>query len=559
MMPKLLTLTIAKKLWLLTIAMGVGIAILTTLFLFSERKLIVEERENGVRQAVEVAYGVAVHYQGLAVKGKLSEVDAIQAARKAIKALRYSGDEYFWINDMQTRMVMHPINEALDGTDLSEKKDPNGKRLFVEAVSTVRAHGAGFVAYMWPKAGSTEAVSKISYVKGFAPWGWVIGSGVYMDTIEAVFFERAVNFVAAALVLMALSTILGILVARSIARPLAHAVKIAQVVATGDLTSEITVTARDETGQLLQALKDMNGALLHIVAEVRAGTDTLATASGEIARGNLDLSSRTEEQASALEETASSMEELTATVQQNAERARQANSLAEAASSVAIEGGQVVAQVVQTMATINDFSMKIVEIIAVIDNIAFQTNILALNAAVEAARAGEQGRGFAVVASEVRNLAHRSASSAKEIKALIQDSVATVDVGSALVDKAGMTMTEIVAGVKRVTDIMGEIAGASREQESGIGQINQAIMQMDGVTQQNAALVEEAAAAASALQEQANVLAGAVSVFKLDGQVAPIGSLAHSVMRDLTVVPSSARPAAQVVLAAQRKKAIAGR
>jgi methyl-accepting chemotaxis protein len=261
----------------------------------------------------------------------------------------------------------------------------------------------------------------------------------------------------------------------------------------------------------------MNDSLGRIVGEVRSGTDTIATASSQIAAGNLDLSSRTEQQASSLEETASSMEALTSTVKQNADNARQANQLAGSASEIALKGGVVVAQVVATMDSINASSKKIVDIIGVIDGIAFQTNILALNAAVEAARAGEQGRGFAVVASEVRNLAQRSAAAAKEIKGLIGDSVEKVDAGAKLVDQAGTTMGEIVESVKRVTDIMGEITAASQEQTSGIEQINQAISQMDQVTQQNASLVEEAAAAAESLQDQAGNLARVVSVFKLDG------------------------------------------
>ncbi|MRT31093.1 methyl-accepting chemotaxis protein [Herbaspirillum sp. CAH-3] len=304
-------------------------------------------------------------------------------------------------------------------------------------------------------------------------------------------------------------------ITRSITRPINEAVKVAQTVAAGDLTSQFDINSMDETGQLLQALKDMNDSLVNIVGQVRIGTDTIATASSQIASGNLDLSSRTEQQASSLEETASSMEELTSTVKQNADNARQANQLAISASEVAIKGGTVMSQVVDTMGSINASSKKIVDIIGVIDGIAFQTNILALNAAVEAARAGEQGRGFAVVASEVRNLAQRSAAAAKEIKSLIGDSVEKVDIGAKLVDQAGLTMQAIVNSVQSVTDIMGEITAASQEQTSGIEQINQAITQMDEVTQQNASLVEEAAAAAASLQEQAGSLAQVVSVFKI--------------------------------------------
>ncbi|MDC8758897.1 methyl-accepting chemotaxis protein [Janthinobacterium fluminis] len=321
------------------------------------------------------------------------------------------------------------------------------------------------------------------------------------------------------------SIIAALWVSRSLLRQLGgepdYAAEIAGRIAGGDLAVHIE-TARHDQSSLLFAMRAMRDSLANIVGQVHAGTATIAAASRQIASGNLDLSSRTEEQASSLEETASSMEELTSTVKQNVDSARQANALALSASDVAVKGGAVVGEVVQTMGSINASAKKIVDIIGVIDGIAFQTNILALNAAVEAARAGEQGRGFAVVASEVRNLAQRSAAAAKEIKTLISDSVEKVEVGNRLVEQAGATMDEVVSSVRRVTDIMGEIMAASQEQVSGIEQINQAITQMDGVTQQNAALVEEAAAAAESLQGQAGNLAQLVSVFRLDaGALAP--------------------------------------
>ena len=323
-----------------------------------------------------------------------------------------------------------------------------------------------------------------------------------------------INALAALTVL--LSALVAWLVSRSITRPLNQAVEVAKRVADGDLTTEVTVTSSDEIGELMTALKVMNGNLFDIVSQVRSGTDTIAHASSEIASGNMDLSSRTEQQAGSLEETASAMEQLTSTVKQNADNARQANQLAVSASEVAVQGGSVVGKVIDTMGSINASSKKIVDIISVIDGIAFQTNILALNAAVEAARAGEQGRGFAVVASEVRSLAHRSASAAKEIKQLIDDSVEKVDTGSKLVEQAGATMNEVVASVRRVTDIVAEISSASQEQSAGIDEIGNAITQIDETTQQNAALVEQAAAAAQSLQDQAAKLTQVVSVFKLD-------------------------------------------
>jgi methyl-accepting chemotaxis protein-1 (serine sensor receptor) len=319
------------------------------------------------------------------------------------------------------------------------------------------------------------------------------------------------------------AVVAGVLVSRSITRPIEDAVEVAQSVAAGDLRATIEVRGNDETGQLLQALKDMTGSLQTIVAQVRNGTETIAVASDEIAQGNADLSARTEQQAGAIEETASSMEEMTATVNRNAENAQHASMLAISACDVASKGGQMVEQVVGTMASISESSKKIVDIISVIDGIAFQTNILALNAAVEAARAGEQGRGFAVVAGEVRNLAQRSATAAREIKELINDSVARVDVGNQLVGQAGATMGEIVSSVRSVMDIIAEISTASAEQGAGIAQINMAVGEMDTTTQQNAALVEEAAAAAQSLRDQTAALNDVVAVFKLEDARKPIG------------------------------------
>jgi methyl-accepting chemotaxis protein len=323
-------------------------------------------------------------------------------------------------------------------------------------------------------------------------------------------------------------------ITRSITVPLRHAVGFAQRVARGDLTSRPAATERDETGDLLRALGSMSNALAEIVGHVRSGTGTIATASDEIASGNADLSSRTEQQAGSLEETASSMEELTSTVRQNADNAREANKLARNAAAIAGEGGAVVAEVVATMGSINESSRKIVDIISVIDGIAFQTNILALNAAVEAARAGEQGRGFAVVAGEVRNLAQRSAAAAKEIKSLIDDSVSNVEAGAKQVDRAGATMNDIVRSIEHVTGIMADIAHASEEQSAGIEQVNSAIVDMDAVTQQNAALVEQAAAAAESMQDQAARLAQVVSTFRLDEP----GAVAGSPMRTRPAAPS---------------------
>ncbi|MBS7457259.1 methyl-accepting chemotaxis protein [Coralloluteibacterium stylophorae] len=703
----------------------------------AQYRALMGERQRAVQATVDIAHGVVQHYVDLAEAGTLPREEAQAQALAAVRALRYGGNEYFWVNDMHPRMLMHPIKPELDGTDLSSNADPNGKRLFVVFAETVRAHGAGTVDYLWPKPGSDTPVEKVSYVRGVDAWGWVIGSGVYIDDVQAAFRALALRL---GLILLVAAVVLGVvfwLTARAITRPLDDAVGIAGAIDEGRLDNAIRPRGSRETRQLLASLATMqdrlgeqigeiervlrenafiakalddldtmvriadpdgrvvfaNRALLRMVEriepEVRqfrpgfraadfvggsigdiypdaqaavermralkettkmrapffgrqidfvyspildadgrqlgtiaqwldvtgqaqaeaelgrvleaanagdfsrridvAGIDgvlrplaegvnrlsdtveanlgvlagvlraladadltrridgeyegvfgrmrddanrtvdrlaeivrsiqtsagSIHTASGEIVAGNQDLSARTEQQAASLEETASSMEELTSTVRQNAESARQANQLAAGAGEVAVRGGRVVDEVVTTMGAISASSKKIADIIGVIDGIAFQTNILALNAAVEAARAGEQGRGFAVVASEVRSLAGRSADAAKEIKTLISSSVEQVELGSELVTRAGSTMGEIVASVKRVTDIMGEITSASAEQSAGIEQVNRTVNQLDTVTQQNAALVEEASAAARSMEEQAGELAEAVAAFRL--------------------------------------------
>ncbi len=380
------------------------------------------------------------------------------------------------------------------------------------------------------------------------------------DALSSYETARWVLIVLGAVALM-LGTIAALVITRSITKQLGGeptaAAEVATRIAAGDLEVVIHVDGSDQSS-LMFAMKGMRDRLAEIVRNVRTGTDTIATASSQIAAGNLDLSSRTEQQASSLEETASSMEELTSTVRQNAENAGHANQLAINASDVATRGGDVVSEVVQTMEQINESARKIVDIISVIDGIAFQTNILALNAAVEAARAGEQGRGFAVVASEVRSLAQRSAAAAKEIKVLIGDSVGKVENGSKLVAEAGTTMTEVVSSVRRVTEIMAEITAASKEQSNGIEQVNQAITQMDQVTQQNAALVEEAAAAADSLQEQAAALSDIVSVFRIAGS-APVQTASRRPVRALkSPMPqaktSPARTAVSVTTASSSPK-----
>ncbi|QBP74222.1 HAMP domain-containing protein [Herbaspirillum huttiense] len=345
-------------------------------------------------------------------------------------------------------------------------------------------------------------------------------SAANVDAAEAAYAMAKWTMTGASIAALVLGGLIAWLLTRSISRPLAQAVSVAQSVQSGDLGSRIEVTSKDELGQLMAALKGMNDSLVAIVGEVRHGTDTIAVASDEIKRGNMDLSHRTEQQAGSLQETASAMEQLTATVKQTSDNAREAKRLADNASDVATKGGAAVNRVVETMHAISTSSHKIVDIISVIDGIAFQTNILALNAAVEAARAGEQGRGFAVVASEVRSLAQRSAVAAKEIEALINESVAKVATGEKQVSEAGSTMDEVVRSIQSVTHIVQDISAASTEQTAGLEQINTAVARIDETTQQNAALVEQAAAAAASMQQQSVALTDVVSIFKLTAEQA---------------------------------------
>ncbi|MFA6063124.1 MAG: methyl-accepting chemotaxis protein [Gallionella sp.] len=731
-------MTVGKKLWFMNGLAIVALLLVALVTLLSERNTLMENRQRATRYAVETAFGMVESLGKSAASGEITAEQAQQRAIAQLKAMRYDGKEYFWINDMKPRMVMHPTKPELDGKDLTESKDPNGKSLFLDMIKVVKADGAGFVNYEWPRPGSDKPIPKISYVKGYQPWSWVIGSGVYVDDVDAAVVSHAWKLALIVALIGAVMTAASNLLARNISRRMSVAAGVANAVSHGRYDNDFVAEGCDEITDLMRSLSTMQAKLLErmeieqrsahemqrlkcaldnvsmcvrvadndgkviylnnalvatlhryenafqqenpafvadkvlggsigvfyadpqaaierlrnlnttvhtrlklggrqydvvttpvlsangerlgtvgqwldltdqikaedeiavivetavlgdfsgrisvegksgfylqlaqsmnalmktsevglnevvrvlgglaqydltetisgdyegtfgqlkddsnatvsqlseIISRIKEAAETINTAAKEISYGNTDLSQRTEEQASSLQETAASMEELTSTVKQNAINAKQANQLAVGASGIALRGGEVVNRVVETMSSISESSKKIVDIISVIDSIAFQTNILALNAAVEAARAGEQGRGFAVVATEVRNLAKRSAVAAKEIKDLINDSVEKVHAGTELVDQAGHTMEEVQAAVKRVTDIMSEISAASLEQSTGIEQVNLAVSQMDNMTQQNAALVEQAAAAAESMEEQAQQLSQMMLTFKMD-------------------------------------------
>ena len=446
--------------------------------------------------------------------------------KQKIKALKLGTSGYFYVLNAKPgadlgKLIVHPSKQ---GQSILDSADATG-RLFIKEMLEKKS---GEMRYPWQNAelGETAASQRIAFYNSVPRWNWLVAGSVPANEITKDVSDLRDRYaIAGVIAVLILVGLLYYLVHIAVIRPLGKATEVATHLATGDMTAGVTTNRRDEIGVLLNAMNGISSGLSDVIAQVRDATGQITVSSSEIARGNADLSSRTESQASSLEQTTSAMEQLASTVKQNADNARQANQLVQSASSVATKGGQTVASVVQTMESIKASSGKIVDIISVIDGIAFQTNILALNAAVEAARAGEQGRGFAVVAAEVRSLAQRSASAAKEIKLLINDSVDKVDAGSKLVDQAGDNMTEIVASVQQVTDIMAEITSASSEQSTGIDHVNQAVIQIDGMTQQNAALVEEASAAALSLEEQARQLAKLVETFRIDNahyQRAPV-------------------------------------
>ena len=474
-----------------------------------------QARMDATRQHVEVAHGLIVWAHAQEAGGKLTREEAQALALRALAPLRYDSKEYFWVNDMQPRVLMHPIKPELNGKDVSDLKDPNGLALFKAFVAEVQRNGKGFVAYQWPKPGQDQPVDKVSYVMGYAPWGWVVGSGVYTGDLRTAALQQAGWDAGVVLTALLVAGYLFLCFYRVMDGGLRETRRHLRAMTAGDLTTSPAPWGRDEAAQLMVELGAMQTSLRSMVMRVRRSSEEIVHSSSEIASGALDLSARTEQAAANLEESAAAMEEMASTVKSTAEHTQEASQVARQNAETAAGGGRVMQDVVATMDGIRSASARIGEIIGTIDGIAFQTNILALNAAVEAARAGEQGRGFAVVASEVRTLARRSAEAAREIKNLIGNSVQQVETGTGIVRQAGATIAVIVTSSQRVDHLLGEVATGAREQSLGVGQIGQAVQELDRMTQQNAALVEQTAAAATAMRDQALALAAEVARFKM--------------------------------------------
>ncbi|WP_028230210.1 methyl-accepting chemotaxis protein [Paraburkholderia mimosarum] len=512
--------TLNQKAWSIVALLWVALVVLVVANAFITRSGMLTDRKQLVEQETQTAMGVVSYYQKEAAAGHVSADDAKRLAIATLRSMRYGDDNsgYFGIYDSNAVALLVPPKPEMEGKSQANTTDPRGTHVAVEIVKSSSSGGDGYASYLWPKPGKSAPVEKITYSTFVPDWDWHLFTGIYTDDIDDAFRSALISNLVLVTVIGAAVTLGLMWLIRTIRRSLGgepeYASAICQRIAEGDLTARVDLATGDQHS-LLHSMHQMQRRLVETVQRIQTSAESITTGAKEIAAGNMDLSSRTEEQAASLEETAASIEELTTTVKHNTDNARQGNTLAVNASEVAARGGEVVRRVVETMNEISSSSQRVEQIIGVIDGIAFQTNILALNAAVEAARAGDQGRGFAVVAGEVRSLAQRSATAAKEIKDLIGQSVAQVAQGTKLVDEAGKTIDEVVMSARRVADLMGEIAAASEEQHTGIEQVNRAVAQMDEVTQQNAALVEEASAAAQSMAAQSDGLRDVVTVFRV--------------------------------------------
>ncbi|KVR68980.1 hypothetical protein WL74_29255 [Burkholderia cepacia] len=501
----------------------IGLLVLAGSAAFATRTIMLKERKSEIRSIVEAATAVVSDLAARADRHEISIDEAKRQAMARLEAIRYGSDGYVVIltSHPAARVLMHPFLKDILNKDVSNIQDPSGKALFVAQIRAAEETGEGYAEFIGRVRDESgyKYQTKIAFVKKFEPWDWYIDSGLYIADVAQAFRTTLIEYLVFVVAIGACMSSAMLLISRSVQKSLgcdpALASSIADRIANGDLTASISADGADQSS-LLYSMKRMQERLTATIGKMIVSADAIATATEQIATGNNDLSQRTEEQATSLEETAASMDQLTSTVRSNAESALHSHSLAQTASQVAQRGGEVVGRVVTTMRSIASSSARVAEISAIIEGISFQTNILALNAAVEAARAGEQGRGFAVVAGEVRNLAQRSATAVKEIKELITESGVRIDAGAKLVKEAIATIDEVVSSANRVSGIVAEISTASEEQRIGIEQVNQAIIQMDHVTQQNAALVEQAAAASAELAEQTQQLREAATQFTIN-------------------------------------------
>lgn len=506
--------------------LGVSVLGLLSLLTFGVVKdyyEFVDARYEQLQTAVQSQYAIIEWYYKQTQDGKMTKEAAQDAAKNAIRAARYGGKnghtEYFFIWTLDGISVMHPVHPEWEGVkDGKELKTPSGRVTILELLDAIKKSPtkSAFVDTLFPHPGQTEYVRKVQYVDAFEPWGWMIGSGVYMDDVNQQVLQSVIISVSGGLTVLVIILIVGIYLMKSVIKQIGgeprDAIELMKEVSLGNLTVNIST---QHENSLMFHLNHMVQSLSHLVQKTKTSAQEIALASNEISQGNMNLSVRTEQTASNLQETAAAMHQIATSISSSSNSASQATSLTKAANETAIAGGKVMSEVMEKMKSIQSSSVKITDITSVIDSIAFQTNILALNAAVEAARAGEQGKGFAVVASEVRSLAQKSATAAKEIKHLISTSSMEVNEGSELVTKAGKSMNDIVQSVEKVNVIIKEIDVSTNEQSKGIAQVNNSISQLDSMTQQNSALVEEAAAAASSLNDQANSLANLVEKFQV--------------------------------------------